>query len=269
MKTWTETELELLRRCYSDSPKGKLLELLPNHSWNAIKVKANHDLGLKRSREMKANAQGLEYWSKGEIETLKRVYPTRYTEEIMKALPKRTWSAIETKAMELKVHRKVDRRFGAIKPVKLSDGDLGYIAGIIDGEGSINIAKLKKGLVSIISISNNDRDMLTWIQSKIARGNIYKHSGRNLRLQISKNSDKIALLEAVISHLKIKHRQAELALKFLKARRKCRRFPVLGHGRISHGTYVIHHPDEEKAYEEYVAYIESKRMALIEGGLVT
>lgn len=260
MPDWSREEDEILKEHYSNSLKEGLLELLPKHSWDAIKVRANHNFGLRRNKEVVTRAKGLNPWTEEEIEILKKVYPTRYTEEIMKALPNHTWSSIETQAMDLKIHRKLDRRFGSIKPVKLSEGDLGYIAAMIDGEGSICITKCKKGLVSTLSISNNDRDMLSWIQSVLGRGHIYKHTKRgNLCFQIARNSDQIALLEVLMPYLKVKRRQAELALKFLRARRKSRRVPVYKNGR-ARGTRVIHHPDEKKAYEEYVAYVESKRL---------
>jgi hypothetical protein len=265
MPSWTDEEDEILKTHYPVTPKDELSSLLSNHTWNAIKVRAHGTFGLKRNKAQFARDRGLSPWSQNEVEALKKFYPTNYTDEIAQALPSRTWSAIETRAMELGIHRKLDRRFEDVKTIRLREVDLGYIAAMIDGEGSITLSRLKRGgYVSGISIANNCKSMLEWIKSCIKRGKIYpkSHNSKCYALNIRRNSDQIALLQAVMPYLKVKHKQAELALKFLEAQRKSRRLPVLK-GDHAYGTSVIHHPDEEKAYEEYSAYRDLRRSDLI------
>lgn len=261
MSRWTEGEDELLKVRYPFTSRDELLNILPNHTWNAIKVRAHQEFGLKKDRFQRVRDRGLRPWTDEEVEALKRIYPVKYTDEIMEALPNHSWFSIETKAMELEIKRMLDRRFGAIKSIKLPESDLSYIAAMIDGEGSITISKLERGgYVSGISIANKCLSMLEWIKSRIKRGGISPKSPESpdstcYSLKIARNSDQIALLEAVMPYLKVKHRRAEFALDFLKAQRKMLRTQLLKDGR-AHGTRVTHHPDERKAYERYIAYRE-------------
>ena len=48
-KPWSEEELQVLKKFYFKTSKEKLLEMLPNRTWNAIVARASK-LGLKRYR---------------------------------------------------------------------------------------------------------------------------------------------------------------------------------------------------------------------------
>lgn len=262
MPQWSKEEDEILIDKYPDTSQEKLIDLLPNHSWNAIKVRAHQKFGLRRSKAQFAKDRGLEPWSEEEVEILGGVYPVKYTDEIKEALPSRTWSAIETKAQELKLHRKVDRCFGPVKKLDLEDVDSAYIASMVDGEGTVCLFVGSRGyVIPITSIANNALDMLRWIQEVIGMGRLYKSKeSRTWKLTISGNSNQIAFLEAILPYLKIKHRQAKLVLEFLRARRKRRRVPIFDEQGKSRGTKIIRDPREQRIYEEYLSLNESRSL---------
>ncbi len=56
----------------------------------------------------------------------------------------------------------------------LRETDWAYIAGIIDGEGSILFQNSGKHKVVHLSISNTDLNVLEWIKNKLKEGTIYE-----------------------------------------------------------------------------------------------
>lgn len=262
MPTWLTDEIHILKEGYANTSKYELMDLLSKHTWNAIKVKAHQSLGLRRSREQ--NAKDRCFWNSYEVEILSRVYPTKFTDDILEALPNRTWSAIETKACQLKLRRKIDRVYGSIPHIELEERDLGYVAGLVDGEGSITLSKLKRGgWSSCTVISNKNVAMLRWIKSKIGVGRVYlsNRERKVYELRLARNSDQIALLETILPCLKVKRKDAELVLQFLKLRRKSRRIPVFDKDGRPRGTRIVRDSGEQKAYRAYVTYRQSKRQA--------
>jgi len=57
---------------------------------------------------------------------------------------------------------------------ELSDIDVGYLAGIIDGEGTIGLTRIhsRENRRPVVSISNNERPLLEHIKSAVGAGKI-------------------------------------------------------------------------------------------------
>jgi len=116
-KRWSKEEIEILKKNYL-LPINELMKLLPNRSRQAI-YHMLYKLNLCKPKQyiknrLKENARKAHIgymkakgWSKEEIEILCRLYPdtTISKEEIMRKLPKRTWSAIMHKAHKLNLRR--------------------------------------------------------------------------------------------------------------------------------------------------------------------
>lgn len=110
--------------------------------------------------------------------------------------------------------------------VKLSDKDIGYIAGMIDGEGTICLHKCtwKHRKVSyyrpFIKVSNTNLEVLIWIKNKLDTGRIKKEKGitgnwkANYTLNFSANMIR-TFLPLIIDSLIIKKTQAILISEFL------------------------------------------------------
>ena len=63
----------------------------------------------------------------------------------------------------------------------LSDTEAAYIAGIIDGEGTITLTKNKAGNFPspTISVASSDLELLLWLKEKIGKGTIKKKKNYN------------------------------------------------------------------------------------------
>src|SRR3990170_1072595 len=104
----------------------------------------------------------------------------------------------------------------------LLETEKAYIAGFFDGEGSITIAIQKSspnGAV-IVQISNTNKPVLEWIQSKFG-GSIHIKTRENERQQNSWKLDICSLmanrfLKTIQPYLKLKTPQAQLAIEFQK-----------------------------------------------------
>lgn len=117
----------------------------------------------------------------------------------------------------------------------LTEAELGYFAGIIDGEGSINVVRtgsatgIRGYRYSVrITVVNTDRRLIDWLYAALReRGSVSKRPGPktnhkdsyvlNLRDQVAS-----PVLQALLPHLRLKREQAELALE-LNARCLLRR----------------------------------------------
>lgn len=107
--------------------------------------------------------------------------------------------------------------------VVADDPEEGYIAGFIDGEGCISVSKRTGGKSGVrfqmsVRISNTNKEVLKWMQS-IVGGSIYEHrskdASRKTSYELCVLSDAaVNLLISIMPHIKVKKRQAELALMF-------------------------------------------------------
>jgi hypothetical protein len=97
---------------------------------------------------------------------------------------------IVKKVAEIKRNKEIENFKNRLN--NLSEFDIGYLIGIIDGEGSLNITQEKERYRVSISISNCDKKIINWIKNKL-RANILKnrlHIFRNKTYQM-KNWTKI------------------------------------------------------------------------------
>lgn len=110
----------------------------------------------------------------------------------------------------------------------LTEREIGYLAGIIDGEGCLTITKTKiKNYVSgfryipILFITNTNLEFLQYLKITIGAGSISskgeKRSNRKpaFNLQLCANALRL-LLPLVVDLLKIKKKQAKLMIRFLQ-----------------------------------------------------
>ena len=100
----------------------------------------------------------------------------------------------------------------------ISSEELAYIAGIVDGEGTITISKQSKhrgAFYPRISVANTSKVLLDWLNERIS-GAVYV-MGRNERWRtawqlIWDKKKTIPLIEALLPYLVIKKPQAEVVL---------------------------------------------------------
>ena len=104
---------------------------------------------------------------------------------------------------------------------KLSIAEKAYLAGIIDGEGCIKFYPLYAPPCQI-TIANNDKGLLLWVQKRLQCGNIYIHkvpAERNHKTQyqwrVAAREQIKKLLIAIKPYLVIKDDQADRMLKYI------------------------------------------------------
>ena len=99
-----------------------------------------------------------------------------------------------------------------------------YIAGIIDGEGTVTLSRAHVNEMPApkVSVANNSLQLLSWIKNKVGSGVVIQRSRRAPQhgiayvLDISDNAA-LSLLSEVKEYLIIKKRHAELITSRYKA----------------------------------------------------
>jgi len=106
----------------------------------------------------------------------------------------------------------------------VSDLELGYVAGMLDGEGAIYLQKAQqqgKGswIQPIVDISNNDQNALEYIRN-LYGGSINTVNSRGHHLRLWRNNEIKKLLDDVCPYLIVKKEEAKIMLLFLESRHK-------------------------------------------------
>lgn len=158
-----------------------------------------------------------------EDKTIKSVYPVESKEEILRLLPGRKWSAIQKRASHLKIHRYKDLdRVIEYRKTKLSDLEIGWLAGALDGEGSLNFSERKDGLNKYymhIQIANTNLAYLQKAKEIIHAGSIYSYNWNNGKWKIiytyrlTNVGIVLHILEQITPYLIIKKEKAEIITK--------------------------------------------------------
>lgn len=103
--------------------------------------------------------------------------------------------------------------------LKLSETDAAYIAGFLDGEGSILLTLRANGSVSmLVTVANTNAEVIEWLIGVTNVGRLFSRTPRSDRHRGTywwqANADAAyGLLEQVRPYLKIKAAQADLALE--------------------------------------------------------
>jgi hypothetical protein len=122
----------------------------------------------------------------------------------------------------------------------LDEQEKAYLAGIVDGEGSIFVGKTYKRLnTMMVNVSNTDPRLHMWLKNHVG-GSVTEEKRRfpNRRKvwlwQISSNKA-ADMLEQIFPYLVIKKDQAETAIAFQKLKQNANRRG--GNGKLSHEEY--------------------------------
>lgn len=160
-KDWTAHELAILQGMYPDSQcsSAQILEALPDRSWRAVQTRAD----LYNLRRPHLNHP----WQEEEIATLKRIYPDpQYKpEDIVSALPKRSWAAIKIVAQDLSLRRpyrnphQIDRRYFA----QINTPHKAYDLGLIASDGCVT----DRGHI-LLWLNKKDVQLVTQVRDRIA-----------------------------------------------------------------------------------------------------
>jgi hypothetical protein len=223
---WSNEELDVLKQVYPvTQSRKKVLEALPDKQWTSIRHKAG-ELGLTKNN--------LGIWSIVELEALRKNWSNKSKPELLDILPDKSWSSIRHKAFELGVKKERHRvrywhTYKEPPKVVLTDRQIGYFAGIIDGEGMIVIKRAKENgaiyYAPYIGITNTDKGLMEKCME------IFK-GGRFITKQMKKNPNwktcyvyNIAsvrgvkqILTQLVDEFTVKKPMAQLVLEFIKVK---------------------------------------------------
>jgi hypothetical protein len=165
-------------------------------------------------------------WSKNEISLLRSLYPSEGSKKLALVL-NRTEEAIRLKAKKLRL------AFFPIKPfnLNLTDREIGYIAGVLDGEGHLTLKEPKnhrngRNIQPLLIIANTDMNLLLKCQKILKGGTIdtvhlannAHNSKQCFQLRIMNIPHILAILEKILPELTVKKEQAKLIMWFCKNR---------------------------------------------------
>ena len=134
--------------------------------------------------------------------------------QLQELLPNRSRKQILDKKLYLgHGYRSITSKERANKTLNLSETEKAYIAGLIDGEGTVGVHK-GKGicLAPRVQISNTQIPLLTWLLEKIGTGYVHRTEYETTFYDVK------PLLKAALPYLRIKKRQAELVIEFVDLR---------------------------------------------------
>ena len=161
-------------------------------------------------------------WYKKDIETLKKSYksyPVKYPEWLIERHGK---NGCQSKACKLGLTKGL--RNPGLDLRKLTIAERAYIAGIIDGEGSIIMNYDKPKTNPAIQVANTNETLMNWLLEKITAGNkTVVHRNRHnpkwqdvYQLYINGIKNVYDICQVLLPYLIIKKEKAEKAITFLK-----------------------------------------------------
>jgi hypothetical protein len=175
----------------------------------------------------------IEHWTDMEIGVIKYNFEIIDKEVLRNMLPDRTWSGIIHKGHRLGLYRPIANVL-EMKVGDLSENEWAYIAGFIDGEGSLELHKRisrskvnKFGIYQRISITNTNKDVALWLKQRLGdcyySESIFESGSEIYRIVIHNLLDVKKILEGILPYLVVKKQHAKSLLKFCNIRLKSRR----------------------------------------------
>jgi hypothetical protein len=168
------------------------------------------------------NTKTWQNWTSKEKQILIENKERKTIEDIRKLMPYRTWQSISCKAYELGINKK------QLKVNKLNQFEKGWIAALVDGEGTVTLhrSKLKNGETGYhprLMIGNTNRELIEKVKTVIGSGHISRCKSKNEQKPLwayelsSRPLEK--LLPQITNHLIVKKRQAEIVSEVIKINR--------------------------------------------------
>ena len=158
-------------------------------------------------------------WTDSEIEFLRTNYSKHDVAWLVQKLG-RSESSIWYKASSLGLKAFPERKYD------LSETEKAYIAGIIDGEGSILLAKKERGFVPVVIVTNTSEILIDFLEKKIGGRIRTKAQGMGSkpiwRLVVANRPSVYPLLKLLLPYLVVKRERAGLIIQWCEKRHTSR-----------------------------------------------
>lgn len=217
-KKWTKEEIKFMIEHHLDYSLAEMSARV-GHPKSSILTKI-HDLGYTWRRKKIENRK---FWTSGEEQFLKENYGEIPTRKIAEKLD-RTFYSVRNRLTVLNLFRYTRIQISTSPEFHLTEEEASYLAGIIDGEGSLSIPvswrrKEYPGITISLSISNTNLELIEWIQEKLNLQTKYRKrvpqpgSKTTYSIQVSHRAHLKIVLSRILSYLIVKR---ELAIQVLK-----------------------------------------------------
>jgi len=194
-------------------------------------------------------------WTEDEIADLRRLYPTT-SYEVLETYFGRSYNSITHKANRLHIQRDIPNWLTPVEPLHLEGFDLGFVIGIIEGEGTITYHSHKGRLSPSVQVVNTQWELLEITKRSLNNwGTIYDHCAAENRQQcwtykIFKIVEVEEILRVLEPHLISKRIQAKLVLEAIDLTKSMRRHAVLNEDGHVIGTRM-EDPHKDRRYSIY------------------
>jgi hypothetical protein len=164
-------------------------------------------------------------WSERELELVNNHFSSMNHKELLEMLPNRTLAGLRSKAYTIGLKKPPTPKNDV--PNILSETQKAYLAGLIDGEGTITLelrkSRCNKKLViePLLQIANTDSPLLREVKKMLGIGNVHITVHKEIRqpmhsYRIGSQQGVLKILEQIHDYLILKKPQSELVIKWLK-----------------------------------------------------
>lgn len=214
---WSEEQDKLLREFRNTKTFNELAQML-GKTKSAVEQRS-HKLGLQTDY----------YWTDKENVLLRQLWDKTPKTHLLRAINK-SWYGIYDHARKMGLKHEYNPLLKIVDQIKpLSKQEKAYIAGFVDGEGTITFSvssskRCKRSLTPVFQISNTNKEALLWTQNRIG-GNIVTVKSKRpsdwkvkyiLRTNATLHVRQI--LSMLLPYLIIKRKAAELLLEYCNQR---------------------------------------------------
>lgn len=218
---WNEQEGKILKEYASTKTWQQIADML-GRTRGAVQHRADL-LGLIRYHRAA--------WSDSDQQKLKDVYQSSTNKELLNLFPQRSIQGIQTKARQIGLAKDWSDAAHFLSYSHLSQTDLAYLAGIIDGEGHITIISARKGklFVPVIGVANSSPEITGFLETvpfywKAEEPEV-KQNGRIIKQRRPIYRYRIvgmrilSLLKVLSPYLRAKKQQCMIVMQYIKSRR--------------------------------------------------
>jgi len=161
-------------------------------------------------------------FTEDESKTLRRLARTHTVAQIAETMG-RTYASVQWAKHRMGIHRSF-KQINPLHPVTLSKVELAYVAGLIDGEGTVSIRRMAgKKIKPHFRIANTSVTLMDWLSRVLNGPSTYiarskTSAGVPMHQYTVQGLSNLPLYEALLPYLVIKRPQMELVIEFSRLR---------------------------------------------------
>jgi len=167
--------------------------------------------------------KGYRKYTEEELQTLLSLYGQMPLKEVAQQMGV-SYGALRWQLHQMGITKPIGQ-VNALHHLDLEPTVLAYLAGLIDGEGTVSIRKFRGKWKPTVRIANTSMVLIAWLESKITSPSVgveTRPAKRNHSISYMFNIIGLAhlpLYESLLPYMVIKHRQLQLVIEYCYLRR--------------------------------------------------